>query len=146
MKFRCQCRPWLYYSEAIHDLYFELVSPDRTGAPPRWPRGSQIRKQFGNPSNLRNQISPWQDPWLQGGPRFWHYFVNCRLSNIIFGPNHSCLRNLSLVLTQSRDREPWLDRGSRQPPTWLLQRSHQPPCLWPLLKVAMQKYQIQTLM
>ena len=89
MKFRCQCRPWLYYSEAIHDLYFELVSPDRTGAPPRWPRGSQIRKQFGNPSNLRNQISPWQDPWLQGGPRFWHYFVNCRLSNIIFGPNHS---------------------------------------------------------
>ena len=92
MKFRCQCRPWLYYSEAIHDLYFELLLPDRTGAPPRWPRGSQIRKQFGNPSNLRNQISPWQDPWLQGAPRVCHYFGNCRISNIIltsFGPNHS---------------------------------------------------------
>ena len=56
------------------------------------------------------------------------------------------LRNLSLVLTQSRDREPWLDRGSRQPSTWSLQRPYKPPCLWPLLKVAMQKYQIQTLM
>ena len=76
----------------IGDLYFELLLPDRTGAPPRWPRGSQIRKQFGNPSNLRNQISPWQDPWLQGGPRVCHYFGNCRISNIIltsFGPNHS---------------------------------------------------------
>ena len=50
-----------------------------------------------------------------------------------------CLRNLSLVITQSCDREPWLDRGARQPPTWSLQRSHQPPCLWPLLKVAIQK-------
>ena len=76
----------------IGDLYFELLLPDRTGAPPRWPRGSQIRKQFGNPSNLRNQISPWQDPWLQGAPRVCHYFGNCRISNIIltsFGPNHS---------------------------------------------------------
>ena len=142
MKFRCQCRPWLYYSEAIHDLYFELLLPDRTGAPPRWPRGSQIRKQFGNPSNLRNQISPWQDPWLQGGPRFWHYFGNCRMSNIIltsFGQITPCLRNLPIVITQSCDREPWLDRGARQPQTWSLQRSHQPPCLWPLLKVAIQK-------
>ena len=142
MKFRCQCRPWLYYSEAIHDLYFELVSPDRTGAPPRWPRGSQIRKQFGNPSNLRNQISPWQDPWLQGGPRVCHYFGNCRMSNIIltsFGQITPCLRNLPIVITQSCDREPWLDRGARQPQTWSLQRSHQPPCLWPLLKVAIQK-------
>ena len=81
-----------YYKEAIGDLYFELLLPDRTGAPPRWPRGSQIRKQFGNPSNLRNQISPWQDPWLQGAPRVWHYFGNCRVRNIIltsFGPNHS---------------------------------------------------------